>query len=163
MTKAVHVAAIALWAGGLLALPFLLAQRTGLEGAPLHRLHALTRFFYTALISPAAFVAIATGIALLFVQATYVEWFSAKLGFVGLLVGLHAAIGLSIVKVFTHERRFGKVAASFFTTAQLTAIPPILWLVLAKPDLDAEALFPDLFAPGNLAHLLKPLTAWVTP
>ncbi|MFW5833199.1 MAG: CopD family protein [Pseudomonadota bacterium] len=163
LVKAVHVAAIALWAGGLLALPFVLAQRRGLRAEPLHRLHALTRFFYTALISPAAFVAIASGIVLVFLRATYVEWSSAKLAFVGLLVVLHAAIGLAIVKVFTHERRFGTTAATLFTTAELAAILPILWLVLAKPEFDATTLRPDLFAPGGLARLLEPLTAWATP
>lgn len=163
LTKSVHVAAIALWASGLLTLPFLLAQRQSLRGEALHRLHALTRFVYTALVSPAAFVAIGSGIALIFLQATYVEWFSAKMAFVGLLVILHVVTGLGIVKVFTHERPFGRLGAVVLTTGKLAAILPILWLVLAKPDLDAAALHPDLFQPGGLARLLEPLIAWATP
>src|SRR5690606_20968502 len=51
--KFIHVAAIALWSGGLVALPFLYHQRKGLEGEELHRLHAFTRFFYVGLVSPA--------------------------------------------------------------------------------------------------------------
>ncbi len=163
LIKALHVATIALWAGGLLTLPFLLVQRRRVAGEALHRLHAMTRFFYTALVSPAAFLAIGSGTALIFLQATYVEWFSAKMAFVGLLVVLHVVIGLEVVAVFTHERDFGRLGATLLTVGQLVAILPILWFVLAKPDLDAAAFRPDLFEPGALGRWLEPLTVWAKP
>ena len=96
LTKFLHLATISLWAAGLLTLPFLITQRRLVEGEALHRLHAMTRLLYTGLVSPAAFIAIGSGIALIFLQATYVEWFSAKMVFVGLLVGLHIVTGLSV-------------------------------------------------------------------
>ncbi len=163
LVKAVHVATISLWAAGLLTLPFLLAQRSAVGGAALHRLHALTRFLYVALVSPAAFVAILSGTTLIFLQATYVEWFSAKLAFVGLMVVLHIVTGLAVVRVFARDRGLGAFGTTGLTLGQLAAIGPILWLVLDKPALDSAAIGPELFAPGSLARLLGPLTAWATP
>lgn len=163
LVKAVHVATISLWAAGLLTLPFLLSQRRAVAGAALHRLHALTRFLYVKLVSPAAFVAILSGTALIFLQATFVEWFSAKLVFVGLMVVLHIVTGLAVVRVFTRAHGLGAVSATALTLGQLAAIGPILWLVLDKPMLDSTAIGPALFTPGGLARLLGPLTASETP
>ena len=57
--KFVHLGAIALWSGGLIALPFLFWQRRALESdLDLERLHRVTRLVYVELTSPAAFVAI---------------------------------------------------------------------------------------------------------
>ena len=82
--KFVHLGAIALWSGGLIALPFLFWQRRALEpGLDLDRLHRVTRFVYVELTSPAAFVAIGSGTALIFLQATFAEWFSLKMVLVG--------------------------------------------------------------------------------
>ena len=67
LLKFVHLAAIALWSGGLVALPFLFWQRRTLEaGLDLDRLHRVARLVYVELTSPAAFVAIASGTALIF-------------------------------------------------------------------------------------------------
>ena len=51
--KFVHLAAIALWSGGLIVLPFLFWQRRTLEaGLDLDRLHRVTRFVYVEMTSP---------------------------------------------------------------------------------------------------------------
>src|SRR5690606_38216610 len=58
LLKFAHIIAIAGWSAGLICLPFLYVQRRRLSGDALHRLHNFTRFFYVALVSPAAFVAV---------------------------------------------------------------------------------------------------------
>ena len=50
----------------------------------------MTRFVYVEMTSPAAFIAIGSGTALIFLQATFQEWFSLKMVLVGTLVMLHA-------------------------------------------------------------------------
>src|SRR5690606_32333311 len=89
LLKFVHIIAIAGWSAGLICLPFLYVQRRRLRGDALHRLHNFTRFFYVALVSPAAFVAVGSGTALIFVQATFEPWFAVKLAFVGIMVIIH--------------------------------------------------------------------------
>ena len=79
------------------------------------------------------------------------------------MVVLHIAVGLALVRVFTHDHDFGALRAAVLTLGQFAAIGPILWLVLDKPAFDSTALRPDLFAPGALGRLLAPLTAWATP
>ena len=50
------------------------------------------------LTSPAAFVAIASGTALIFLQATFVEWFSLKMVLVGIMAMLHVVAGLVLLQ-----------------------------------------------------------------
>ena len=93
--KFIHLAAIAIWSGGLIVLPFLFWQRRALApGRDLERLHRITRLVYVELTSPAAFVAIASGTALIFLQTTFTEWFSLKMVLVGAMAMLHVVAGL---------------------------------------------------------------------
>jgi len=163
MTKFLHLAAISIWSGGLLAVPFLLRQRQGLTGEPLHRLHRLVRMLYVGILSPVAFFAIASGTALIFIQASFVEWFSVKLVFVGLLVALHVRLGLLILSVFDPGGRLSPAGAGMLTGATVAAIAAILLVVLWKPQIDAGDLAPGMFRPGALAEFLAPITAWVSP
>jgi protoporphyrinogen IX oxidase len=96
--KFVHLATIAIWSGGLIVLPFLFWQRRGLAGPDLDRLHRMTRFVYVALTSPAAFIAIGSGTALIFLQATFREWFTLKMLLVGVMVMLHVLAGLAAMR-----------------------------------------------------------------
>ena len=64
------------------------------EAPELDRLHRITRFVYVGMTSPAAFVAIGSGTALIFLQATFQEWFSLKMVLVGAMVMLHVVAGL---------------------------------------------------------------------
>ena len=76
--KFIHLAAIAIWSGGLLALPFLFWQRRGLQAGPeLDRLHRIVRLVYVVLTSPAAFVAIASGKGLISFQATFCIFYTS--------------------------------------------------------------------------------------
>lgn len=160
--KLLHLTAISVW-GGLVVVPFLLRQRSGLVDEPLHRLHRLTRMLYIGILSPAAFVAIASGTALIFLQATFVEWFSVKLVLVGALSALHVRAGLLILSVFDTDGRISRAGALSMTGATLASVGGVLLVVLWKPPIDATALAPDLFRPGRLAEMLAPVTAWVIP
>ncbi|WP_206931591.1 CopD family protein [Roseococcus thiosulfatophilus] len=163
ITKYVHVTAISLWAGGLIALPFLLRQTDGLRGPSLHRLHRMARIFYVGWLSPAAFLAIASGTLLIFLRETFVEWFTLKLVFVMVLAALHVRMGLIILWVFDPRERLSPWGARLLTSGILVTVCAILAVVLWKPALPSEAWAPDLFQPGRLGELFPRLTAWVTP
>jgi uncharacterized membrane protein len=154
--KFAHLAAIAVWSGGLIVLPFLMWQRQALAAGPdLDRLHRMTRFVYVGMTSPAAFIAIASGTALIFLQATFEEWFSLKMVLVGGMVMLHVVAGLALVSVFTPGGRFGLLSHVSLTTGYLVLICAIIWIVLAKPHIDSNAVAPGLFKPGALRQLFS--------
>lgn len=159
--KFIHVGSISLWCAGLIGLPALYGQRVRLrDKAALFTLQGSVRFSYLALISPAAFIAVGSGIALVFVAETFVPWFSLKLAVVGMLVGLHLLTGLIIVRLFDDGEdypvwRFGAVAG-----VSLLATLAILFLVLAKPSLPLDALPDAISRPGALRELFVPLLRW---
>lgn len=162
--KFIHVGAICLWCAGLIGLPALYGQRVRLrDKAALFTLQGSVRFSYLALISPAAFIAVGSGIALIFVAETFVPWFSLKLVAVGVLVGLHLVTGLLIIHLFDDGEdypvwRFGAVAG-----ASLLATLAVLFLVLAKPQLPLDTL-PDVISrPGALRELFAPILPWMDP
>ena len=153
--KFVHLAAIALWSGGLIVLPFLFWQRRTLPAGPdLDRLHRITRLVYVELTSPAAFVAIASGTALIFLQATFVEWFSLKMVLVGIMAMLHVVAGLVLLHLFLPDGHFGRLSWLALTIAYVVVIVAIIWVVLAKPHVDSTLFAPHLFEPGGLARWL---------
>ncbi|CAO3435057.1 CopD family protein [Azospirillum doebereinerae] len=163
--KFVHIAAIALWAAGLVSLPSLYVQRAAItEDHTLYRLQRTVRFAYTNVLSPAAFTAVASGIALIFLREVFVPWFSLKLGFVALLGVAHVLTGLVIIRLFREGEGYPAwrcVAATILTALVVLAI---LILVLAKPAALPLELPAALFEPGGLKRLLDPLNPWsVTP
>jgi uncharacterized membrane protein len=154
--KFVHLAAIAVWSGGLIALPFLFWQRrTFGPGPDLDRLHRVTRLVYVGLTSPAAFIAIGSGTVLIFLQTTFVEWFSIKMVLVGLMAMLHVAAGLVLMQLFTPKWRFSRLTYVALTWAYVIVIAGILWVVLAKPPIDANKIAAHLFEPGALARMVR--------
>jgi uncharacterized membrane protein len=156
--KFVHLATIAVWSGGLLVLPLLFWQRRyATDIHELERLHRVTRFVYVVLTSPAAFVAIGSGTALIFLQTTFREWFSLKMVLVGAMAMLHVLAGLTAVKVFAPAGRFGRGAFIALTSVYLLLILGILWIVLAKPAIDSNQIAPHLFDPGVLGDRLRHL------
>lgn len=159
--KFLHVATIELWSAGLIALPFLYLQRKGLAGDALHRLHAFTRFFYVALVSPAAFVAIGSGTVLIFLMGTYEAWFSAKLLGVAVMTGIHIFSGLMILHLFEPGRFYPLWRFALVLPLTLLVIASILILVLGKPRLEWPALLADLFVPGRLGEIAAPFIAWM--
>ena len=62
--------------------------------------------------SPAAFVAIGSGTALIFLQSTFREWFTLKMVLVGAMVMLHVVAGLVAVRVFAPTAASGRGPAS---------------------------------------------------
>ncbi len=153
--KFVHLATIAIWSGGLIVLPFLFRQRLQLAAGPeLDQLHRVTRFVYVAMTSPAAVVAIGTGTALIFRQATFHEWFTLKMVLVGTMAMLHVLAGLIAMRLFLPDGRFGPRSFVSLTTVYPVVILGIIWVVLAKPHIDSSQFATDLFQPGGLAAWL---------
>lgn len=151
--KGLHVAAISLWVAGLFALPFLFRQRVGLQQGPtLDQLHRLVRFLYVNLMSRAAFVAIATGIVIIFLRQTWVPWFSLKLALVGCLAIIHVLCGLVVLKLFDPGGSYslGRLLLAFVST--LVVVGAILFLVLGKPVLFESPWFGEIFEPGALGE-----------
>ena len=156
LLKFVHLAAIAIWSGGLLVLPFLFWQRGTLTAeADLDRLHRLTRFVYVGMASPAAVIAIGSGTALIFLQATFQEWFSLKMVLVGGMVMLHVAAGLVLGHLFEPGGRFGLFPHLALTGAYLVLASAIIWIVLAKPHIDSTEFAPGVFQPGALRQFFS--------
>ncbi len=154
--KFVHIATIAVWAGGLVVLPYLFWQRRLLAAGPeLDRLHRVTRFVYVGMTSPAAFVAIGSGTALIFLQSTFREWFTLKMLLVGAMVMLHVLAGLVAMRVFASDGRFGSRSCVALTSLYLVLIVAIIWVVLAKPAIDSTQFAAELFEPGALAPWLR--------
>ncbi|MHB2267269.1 CopD family protein [Aliihoeflea sp. PC F10.4] len=148
--KFIHMAAISIWCAGLICLPGLYAQRHAVEGDALYRLQGLVRFAYVSIISPAAFVSIGSGIALIFLQATFVEWFSVKMAFVGVLVVIHILTGLVIIRLFEDGESYPGWRFVGVTIATTLVVFAILVVVLAKPPLHWDWVPVDFTRPGAL-------------
>ncbi|WP_310386826.1 hypothetical protein [Roseateles sp.] len=99
-------------------------------------------------------MAITTGTALIFMQTTFREWFSLKMVLVGGMAMLHVLAGLMAVLAFSRNGRFSTRACLTLSTVYFLLIVAILWVVLAKPTIDSNAIAPHLFDPGALKPLL---------
>ena len=154
--KFLHIAAIALWTAGLICLPHLNRQRSEVgEQTDLHRLHSMVRFFYVVILSPAAFVGILTGTALIYVQETFTVWFTLKLALVGALVAVHLRTGHVILRLFDESVRWSPWRHTAMTVLTVTIASGIVLVVLTKPAINARALQTNLFAPGQLRSLFN--------
>lgn len=168
--KFLHVGAIALWSAGLIALPFVYVQRRGKKGNDLHSLHNFTRHFYIAVISPAAFVAIGSGTVLIFIEGTFVAWFSFKMLLVATMAIIHIFSGLVILRLFEAKGRYPLWRGVAVTSFTSLVVAGILALVLAKPDIPEIPAVEEFLAPGALSlmlgdvvwSLLDPIIAWTT-
>lgn len=145
--KALHIAALAIWGSGLLALPGLTAREYRLAAAArdetLERLwtHRMSRFAYDVIVSPAAVVAIASGTALIFVTRPLEGWLFLKLAAVGGLVVTHMAVGRLIDQSEAPQFRATRPVTLTLLAATIVFVCLVLWLVLQKPAIP-EALFP---------------------
>lgn len=161
--KLLHLGAIAVWAAGLICLPFLNRQRYSLNSeTELHRLHSMVRYCYVVLVSPAAFVAIGSGTALIFQQQTFTEWFSLKLLLVGLLAGIHVRVGRVILKLFDPAPRLPRWRHAAMMIVTLVVITSIVAVVLIKPPLHWPSMSRQWFAPGALGALFERAQVQVT-
>ena len=128
-------------------------QRRMLEvGGELDRLHRMTRLVYVEIASPAAVVAIGSGTALIFLQATFQEWFSTKMVLVAAMAMLHVVAGLVLGRLFLGDGRFGRVSYIALSSAYIVLITAIIWIVLAKPHINSNQFAADLFRPGALGQ-----------
>jgi uncharacterized membrane protein len=151
--KLLHLAAIAVWSAGLICLPGLCVRRAHVpDRASMHRLQTMVRFLYIAVLSPAAFLAIGSGTALIFVRQSFEPWFTLKLAFVGVLVTIHILIGLVILRLFEAGNVYPVWRFVTVTAATLLVVAAILVVVLAKPHLP-DLLPAQLSEPGALRRL----------
>jgi uncharacterized membrane protein len=153
--KALHIAGLTLWMGGLLALPTMFHARMRFRdrSEAMHEWHRFTRAVFVGVVSPAAFVAIGTGAALIFLRGLFVEWMFLKLATVGVLVALHVWAGHVILHVFREGRRYPRWRQAASTTATAAAAGATLLLVLGKPDLSLDVFPARLMSPGGLQSL----------
>jgi protoporphyrinogen IX oxidase len=156
--KFVHICAIAIWCAGLIALPGLYVQRVHAHDKDtLYRLQGLVRFAYVALISPAAFIAVGTGIALIFLRETYEPWFHLKLAFVAMLVVTHILTGLVIIRLFEEGEVYPTWRFLVVTALTVLIATLIIAVVLLKPDMSVDFLPDAMFRPGALREIVGDL------
>lgn len=163
IVKFLHIAAISIWAAGIISLPGLYVQRANVgEGDNLHRLQRIVRFAYTGIISPAAFTAILTGTGLIFLRDVFEGWFSIKLGFVALLAIIHVLTGLVVIRLFRDGEIYPVWRFVLVTIATTCVVLAILFVVLAKPHIDIQ--IPAVMSePGGLYRLYLEFSPWATP
>lgn len=140
--KALHISALVFWCAGLIALPAMLMRRCDSgDHAEMKRIRRSTHQALVLLASPAGFLAIGSGIGLIFANRVFDEWLFLKLAVVGVLVASHLAIGRMVMRITRHHEwqpPTVKVAPPLF--AALAAVVSILWLVLAKPAIGTDFL-----------------------
>jgi len=160
--KLIHIATVAIWMAGLVGLPGLYVQRakTSSDGELL-RLQRMVRYAYLVLMSPAAFVAIASGTILIFLREAFEPWLSAKLGLVGLLALIHILTGLVIIRLFDEGEIYTAWRFVVVTIVSLLLMLCVFFLVLAKPEFSAAPSV--LTEPGGLARLFDELNPWRKP
>lgn len=142
--KLLHVAALSIWSAGLIALPALVRRQLRPEFAADAGidLRGIVRSCYLTVVSPAAVIAIGSGMALLFVRGAFAGWMVAKLAAVGGMVLVHMHCGRSIRTTGRRAPRLPGVEAVLLMAAATGLVLTVLWLALGKPVLD-DALFPD--------------------
>lgn len=148
--KALHIVALVVWCAGLFALPLMLTKHDPQHSQTAYaRLRELSQFAYTALLTPAAVIAIAAGTALIFMRGVFEPWMFAKLAAVGLLVCLHAWQGSSLIKMGETVGQHRPPRARLMIVLAIPIMAIALVLVLAKPSF-STAHFPDwLTAPRD--------------
>ena len=161
--KFLHIASIAVWAAGLVSLPGLYVQRAHVsDKEALYRLQMMVRFAFVAVISPAAFLAVTTGIMLIFGQQTFAGWFSLKLFFVACLVVLHVLTGLVIIRLFQEGETYPVWRFVVTTTVTCALVLAVLYVALAKPGIHAD-FTGTLFEPGGLRRIIEAVSPWGIP
>lgn len=154
---------IAVWAAGLISLPGLYVQRAHVkENDALYRLQMIVRYAFVTIISPAAFLAVLSGIVLIFGQETYDPWFSIKLLFVGFLVVTHVLTGLIIIRLFKEGEVYPVWRFILATVATSIVVAAIVFVALAKPTIEI-ALPDEMTRPGGLKALAERFSPWPIP
>jgi uncharacterized membrane protein len=155
--KAVHIVALSVWCAGLLVLPAIYYRRRHLQGRELHDLHRFTRVVFINVTSPAAFVTVIAGTALIFLREVFTVWMALKLVAVGALVIVHLRMGHVILSLYDPGGNYARWRQVATTITTLSAITAILFLVLAKPVIDRNVA-PGWMRPGGLQSLLETIS-----
>lgn len=149
--KFLHIAALAVWIAGLLYLAVMLvAHRRVTDRQDFVRVRMASRFIYMVLASPAAFIAIGAGTALLFVADALHPWMLFKLMAVGLLVIGHLQYGHVLTHLADEEASAPTIRVKVIAAVVLLSTLATLTLVLAKPAFDTRVLPDWLTTPGLL-------------
>ena len=135
--KALHLSFVAVWVAGLIALPRMLARHDrAIVQAEFAQIRRATHFGYVWVITPVAILAIATGSALIFMREIFTVWIFAKLVLVTGLVAMHAWVGHTIIAVAETEGEHEPPEPLVPTILIFSLVIGVLFLVLAKPELD---------------------------
>jgi uncharacterized membrane protein len=138
--KAIHVLAIAVWAGGLIWLPGLLVRGRGRSRAEVLHIHRFGRYSFDVLISPAAVLAVASGTALIFSVGVAEAWLYLKLAAIAGMVVIHLMVGNFLDWEVRKSKAPARGTRLAMGAASAVLASAVLWLVLAKPQIDAEML-----------------------
>lgn len=145
--KFLHLAALACWCAGLIALPLLMhAHGRARNQRQYARFRLITHIGYIGFATPAALVTIMAGTMLIFAARIYEPWLLAKLAFVAAMVLVHVWFGHLIQRSGEEKRSHWQAAPLAGLILVMPLIGIVLALVLSKPDL---VLLRDL-VPGQL-------------
>lgn len=158
--KFIHIAGIAIWVAGLLYLSALLASHDKVrDQQEFARIRMASRFAYMGLISPAAFLAIAAGTALLFVADALHPWMFVKLAGVAVLIVVHVQYAYVLTNLAEEGARGPTVRIRIMVTATILAAISIVALALSKPPIAGDFLPDWLSEPGFLKRPADPAPA----
>lgn len=139
LLKAVHIAALSLWCAGLVAMPIVLqiyGRREEVRTqAGFSEFRLLMHAAYTRIVTPAAIIAIAAGTGLIFAVGLTQPWLVAKLVAVVGMVLAHAWLGHLTVEASEGRGTYQMPHALLALPVSLICMGAVLYLVLAKPDL----------------------------
>lgn len=132
--KAAHFVTLAIWAGGLFALPVLLAlQPDARAGEAYQRMRTMSRFAYVTLISPAAILAILTGSALIPFAGVQGSWIAPKLTGVAAMAMFHVFCGHLLSELRFEREAYRPALLQALIVVPALLIPGVLWIILARP------------------------------
>jgi len=156
LIKALHILGLIFWCGGLLVMPSLFSQRSAAgDGERMLELQRHVRRVFIQITSPAAFIAVLAGTALLFMREVFTTWMMLKLIIVGLLVIIHIRAGFLILNLFKPRGEYSTWRSAAITVATIAAIGCILLLVLGKPPIDLNGLPDWMRQPGGLQSFVE--------
>ena len=141
--KFVHIATLAVWCAGLVALPLVMQIYGRQPAVPTQARYTEFRLLahrsYTRIVTPAAVLAIAAGSGLVFLLRLVDPWMLAKLAGVSGMVLVHAWLGHLVAQSGERAQELGRgwrlPSPLIALVLGLPLMAAVLWLVLAKPDL----------------------------
>ncbi len=138
---ALHLTFLLIWCAGLFYLPGLFAaySRAGTVREH-HQMRIITRFIFFAVATPAAALAILTGIALAYATDIQGNWLPAKALVVLLMILFHMYCGRRVIRLGKGRRMTSNAMLLALIAIPAVLVPLVLWLVLAKPDLTVPGL-----------------------